>query len=110
MFYNQIRMDDIKLFQLKKAKYKSTVEEILQYLHRLEHDLEFEALHLAINDKWKKWNEGMSEGSRFQFNLGMLSNTGDKCVDEVLALTFQIEAVRLELMKNNHITYEDNTD
>ncbi len=101
-------MAEVKPIIYSKLRYKETLTKTIAYLKELEEELWSKALGLAMTGKWKEWNKSMPEGSVMQFDWGMLSNTGDKCVDEMLAFISQVEDVRLDLMQRNNITIDEN--
>lgn len=68
------------------AEYRRILCEFADTLSTLSDEFYEIALHLAINGKWRQWNESMPVGSTFTFSEDMFFGTGDEFVTEAISL------------------------
>jgi hypothetical protein len=69
-----------------REEYLNRIKQSIVCLDNIDDLLTKEMIEIAVTDKWKKWNEEQAEGTIFNFQDEMLSQTGDKSVDIIYLL------------------------
>ena len=85
------RMGHIVDFR-EDSEYKLHISKTVKYLNEVKDELFTSMINLAASGKWKKWSDEQAEETSFIFTQAMLSNTGDKKVDLLMALYERISS------------------
>ena len=79
------------------SEYKLHISKTIEYLNKAKDELFTSMINLAASGKWKKWSDEQADGTSFIFTQAMLSNTGDKKVDLLMALYERISSTIAQL-------------
>lgn len=74
-----------------RNKYHEELDDVLKYLDQIKRELTTRAIHLALADKWKEWDNNQKTGAVVQFTNSALLDIGDKNIDALIELTENIE-------------------
>lgn len=84
-----------------RNKYQEELDGALKYLDQIKRELTTRAIHLAIADKWKEWDNKQKTGAVVQFSNNALQDIGDKNIDALIELTENIDTVQEVLQISN---------
>jgi hypothetical protein len=72
------------------AAYRRVLLEFMDKVAESSEDFFQISLNLAINGKWREWNESMPIGSTLNFSEDMLLDTGDEFVTHAMVLSIEL--------------------
>ena len=85
--------------------YEKKLQEFAEQLEMASAEFFDIALHLAVAGKWRSWNDSIPEGAMFNFDEGMLLDTGDDYVTQATELRISMmdlaERIRFQLDHNS---------
>ena len=88
-----------KLIQLKTAEYKNILTDLKETLKRVNILLEENAINLATNGVWRKWDSEQPEGEAFNFSE-IIRDTNDNNIKIIVELIDNIY-IAINKLKNN---------
>lgn len=78
-------------FKADAQVYETQLQDAHEWLKNVAQELLTRSVNLAVQSKWKKWDNSMPEGSRFPFSPQALFESGDENVVSMMRIWEEIQ-------------------
>ena len=87
------------------SEYSKALDSITEEIADMKEAVYGYAIDLATKGKWKEWSDKQAIGTEFSFSEDMLCDTGDKNVDSLMKLFYEMHTIYEVLTEKRQLPY-----